>query len=136
MPHLRHVIILTLAEVMTGVLADAVVGVLTMSSRSGIGRRGMAVVGSAVHTVRDIDPDDPTNMSFLFAFECTQAVPQSVCLNDTAPKNMPPISLTVDTSHLEMSPLNDTAPQNMLPVLRTLDTSQFEMSPFRYISVY
>ena len=38
-PHFEHAIILVIAEVMTGVLADVAVGVLTISSRSGIGRR-------------------------------------------------------------------------------------------------
>ena len=41
-------------------------------------------VAVAVHTVRDIDPDEPVNMSFLLAFELTQAAPQSFWLNDTA----------------------------------------------------
>ena len=51
-PHLRHVIILTL----TGVLADVVVGVLAMITRV------TSAVAPDVHTVRDIDPDEPTNM--------------------------------------------------------------------------
>ena len=38
-PHFEHVIIRPMAEVMSGVLTDVAVGVLTMSSRSGIGRR-------------------------------------------------------------------------------------------------
>ena len=40
--------------------------------------------GEVVHTVRDIDPDEPVNMSFLLAFELVQAAPQSFRLNDVA----------------------------------------------------
>ena len=39
------------------------------------------------------------------------------------------IVFTLDTSHLEMSPLNDDASQNMLAMVVTLDTSHLEMSP-------
>ena len=81
MPHFGHVIVL------------AVVGVLTMSSRSGIGRREtyslvdrvVGSVGSDGHAVHGIDPDEPSNMLVLLAFECTQADPQSFRLNDFAP---------------------------------------------------
>ena len=38
-PHFRHVILLMIADVMNDVLTGVVIGVLTMSSRSGIGRR-------------------------------------------------------------------------------------------------
>ena len=63
-------------EMMGGVL----IGVLTTSSRSGIGRRDTCwcvvslVPGdeAGVHTTRDIDPDDPVNMPALLAFELTQ----------------------------------------------------------------
>ena len=59
--------------VMNGVL----IGVLAMSSRSDIGRRdaysrvACAVAGeeTGLHTVRDIDPDEPSNMDILLAFE-------------------------------------------------------------------
>ena len=60
---------------MTGVLADVVVGGLTMSFRSSaIGRRGTyglatRLVTGDVHTVWDIDPDDSINMNFFVAFE-------------------------------------------------------------------
>ena len=58
---------------MDGVL----IGVLVMSSRSVIGRRDtyprvfcmVPGVGTGVHTVCDIDPDEPANMSTLLAFE-------------------------------------------------------------------
>ena len=59
------------------VMAGVIIGVLAMSSRSGIGRRDaywrvasvVVRVGIDVHTVRDIDPDEPANMSVLVAFE-------------------------------------------------------------------
>ena len=41
------------------------------------------------------------------------------------------ISVTLDTSHLERSPLNDDAPVNMPFMLVTLDTSHLEMSPLK-----
>lgn len=37
------------------------------------------------HTVGDIDPDVPSNIEFLFAFELTQAGAQSFCVNADAP---------------------------------------------------
>ena len=40
--------------------------------------------GVVAHTVCDIDPDDPSNIKFLLAFEWTQADPQSLCSNDVA----------------------------------------------------
>ena len=82
-----------------------------------------------MHTVCDIDPDEKANMKFLLAFEWTQAAPQRFCLNDTAPENMSSMSVTLDTSHFEMSTLNDFAPKNIPSMLVTLDTSHFEMSP-------
>ena len=36
-PHLGHVIVLAIVEVMAGVRTDVAIGVLTISSRSGIG---------------------------------------------------------------------------------------------------
>merc|ERR1719506_3327803 len=39
--------------------------------------------------------------------------------------------VTLDTSHLEMSPLNLTAWLNMLTMLVTLDTSHLEISPLK-----
>ena len=55
--------------------------------------------------------------------------PQSVCANDDAEKKIPNMSVTLDTSHLEMSPLNDDAEWNMVRMSVTLDTSHLEMSP-------
>ena len=37
--------------------------------------------------------------------------------------------VTLDTSHLEMSPLHANAPKNMYRMVITLDTSHVEMSP-------
>ena len=65
------------------------------------------------HTADAIDPDDPANMDSLVDFECTQAVPQSSCLKDSAPANMKSMFVTLETSHLEMSLLNDLELQNI-----------------------
>ena len=59
--------------VMAGVLADLVIGVPNMSSRSNICRcdtycRVVARMGAGVHPVPDIEPGDPLNMSFLLVF--------------------------------------------------------------------
>ena len=86
-------------------------------------------VGAGVHTVSDIEPDDPSNISCFLALERTQAAPQSCRVNDCAFMNMAPMSLTLDTSHVEISQLNNFAPKNMLFMVVTLDTSQLEMSP-------
>ena len=73
----------------------------------------MALALVLVHIIWDIDPDEPANMLILVAFEYTQVVPQSSCLNILASMNMPSILITLDTSHLEMSPLNLKAPLNI-----------------------
>ena len=105
---------LAIVEVKVAVLTNVVVGVRTISSRSGI---DLCVTclrvdgeGAASHTVREIDPGEPSNMRCLLAFERTQARPQSFCLNDFASVNMLSMLDTLDTSHLERSPLNDVAP--------------------------
>ena len=41
---------------------------------------------------------------------------------------MAPMSVTLDTSHLDRSQLNDDAEANMKPMLVTLNTSHFERS--------
>ena len=41
---------------------------------------------------------------------------------------MPLMVVTLDTSHLEMSPLKDDASQNICTMFVTLDTSHFERS--------
>ena len=52
-------------------LTDVVIGVLAMSSRSIIARRDINsfVDGVEIHTVRDIDPDEPPNIKLLLACE-------------------------------------------------------------------
>ena len=62
-----------------------------------------------VHTVGDIDPDDPSNMDFFFTFDVFQLGEHSLWLKDFAFKNILVMSVTLDTSHLEMSILNDFA---------------------------
>ena len=69
------------------------------------------VVGIVVDEVAlgaQIRPDESTNIERLFAVDVLHA-PHRVCANDDAPENMPNILITLDTSHLEMSPLNDVA---------------------------
>ena len=63
------------------VLTTVVIGMRAISSRSGIGRRvaywRVTGVWTAAHTVSEIDPDEPANMSPLLDFEWTHAAPQS-----------------------------------------------------------
>ena len=66
---------------------------------------GVLVVSSVVVQIR---PDEPANISSVVAVEVCHS-PQRVCENDDAPKNISFILVTLDTSHLEMSPLNDEA---------------------------
>ena len=61
-------------------------------------------MGADVHTVSDIDPEEPSNMPFLLALDWNQSVPQSFFLNDTAFKNMSSMSVTLDTSHSAIGP--------------------------------
>ena len=49
-------------------------------------------------------------------------------LKDLAPKNISCMSVTLDTSHLEMSALKKVAPTNIFRIVVTRDTSQLEMS--------
>ena len=53
-------------------------------------------------------PAEPSNIPCLFAAERLHS-PQRVCPKDDAKRNMKPMSVTLDTSHLEMSPLNNDA---------------------------
>ena len=85
-PHFGHTIALAIVEVIAA--TDGVTGVRTINSRSGIGRRVASRGVVCVHTVRDIDPGDLSNINSLLAFEWTQATPQSVCLNDLASRNI------------------------------------------------
>ena len=85
-PHLLHVIVAAIAGP-----CEVSIGVLDISSRSGMrGRaaygRVVAGVGAGVHSdACNIEPDVPSNMRFLLAFEWTQAAAQSFALNDVAP---------------------------------------------------
>ena len=69
---------------MANLLSDVVSGVLAINSRSGFGLRVtysvvysvvyvlasvLANVGTGVHSVIEIDPDDPEKIPFLLAFE-------------------------------------------------------------------
>ena len=83
---------------MPGAAIDVVLGVSAIRIRAS-NRCG----GDTWHTISDIIPDDPTNMSLLIAFEWTQEIPQRRCMKDVAPLNMRFMSITLDTSHLEMS---------------------------------
>ena len=107
-PHLGHPLVRPIVEVTDGVL----IGFLTMSPRLGFVRLGAFLVtgmGADVHAVRDIDPGDPVNMLSLLAFELTQSSPQIFFLKDVAKRNISSMLVTLDTSHLEISPVNDDA---------------------------
>ena len=78
MPHFEHITVLrVVAGVKDDVPTGVVIGVRTISSRSGSGRRVtrgcvtcVAVGGGAdVHAVDDIDPEVPANINFLLASE-------------------------------------------------------------------
>ena len=77
MPHFGHVIVSAIVEVINDLLTGVLIGVLVMSSRSGIGRRDIcwrvtsvvAGVGTDVHAAPGIDPTEPSNMVVLLAFE-------------------------------------------------------------------
>jgi len=91
-PHLGHVLVRSIAKEIYDVLSAVLVGILTMSSRSGIfrcdtwreGYRRVAGVETGVHTAGKIDPDEPLNMSFFVDFEFTQSASQSLWLNNAA----------------------------------------------------
>ena len=58
--------------------------------------------------VLQIFPDEPSNILSLSAVEVLHS-PQSVRVKDDAPENISFMSVTLDTSHFERSPLNDDA---------------------------
>ena len=60
-----------------------------------------AAIVVAVQAVDDIDADVPSNIESFLAFELTHAAVQSFRLKSVAPKNMPRMSFTLDTSHSE-----------------------------------
>ena len=61
--------------------------------------------------VGQIAPGEPSNIPLLFAVEVSHASPQSVCAKDDALANMMFMLVTLDTSHLERSPLNLSDPR-------------------------
>ena len=69
-PHFGHVILLAIVVETAGVLTEVVIDVCTISSRSRSGRRVaclrvarlVAGVGTGVHTMSDIDPEEPANI--------------------------------------------------------------------------
>ena len=69
----------------------------------------VVVVVEVVVVVVQIRPDEPWNIASLFAFEVNHT-PQSVFAKDDAPKNISFMLVTLDTSHLEMSPSNEVVP--------------------------
>ena len=56
-----------------------------------------------------IRPDESSNIPSFFAFLEVYHAPHSVCAKDDAPENICSMLVTLDTSHLERSPLNDDA---------------------------
>ena len=71
-------------------------------------RLEVVVVVGVIVLVVQIPPEELSNISVLSAVEVYHA-PQSVCVKDDAPLNISAILVTLDTSHLERSPLNNDA---------------------------
>ena len=69
MPQFGHIII---AEVTPGMARDVVIGALATRHRA-----SHLWDNNPLHSVRNIDPGESLNMSFLVAFEWTQVAPQS-----------------------------------------------------------
>ena len=68
----------------------------------------VVVVAEVVVLIAQIRPAEPANIPYLSAVEVLHT-PQRVCAKDDAKRNICSMSVTLDTSHLEMSPLNDDA---------------------------
>ena len=68
-----------------------------------------SVVASDRGLLRQNRPDEPSNISSLFAVEVNHT-PQSVCAKDEAPLNILLMLVTLDTSHFERSALKDDTP--------------------------
>ena len=68
----------------------------------------VVVVVESLVPVEHIRPGEPSNIPSLSAVEVSHA-PQSACAKDGANRNIKSMSVTLDTSHLEMSMLNDDA---------------------------
>ena len=86
------------------------------------------VVVEVVVLVVQIRPGERANIPSFLAVEVCHS-PQSACANDDAPENISCMSVTLDTSQLDMLTLNDDAPENIFPILVTLDTSHLAISP-------
>ena len=80
MPHFGHVTIPRIVEVK----AEVLIGVRTISSRLGNGRRVTRRRCVAFVHTPDIEPGETSNIPILLAFESTQADPQIFRLNDIA----------------------------------------------------
>ena len=65
--------------------------------------------GVVAHTVCAIDPNDPSKILILVAFEDIQAAPHISCTNECAPENIASMFSTLDTSHFDRSWLNTAA---------------------------
>ena len=88
----------------------------------------------ALHAVFDINPIESENIFSWFAFEYTQATPQSFLVNAVALANIDCIERTRDTSHLEISALKTIACWNIEPMCVTRDTSHLEMSALKDVA--
>ena len=69
-----HIIAITVIETVVVVAVVMVFIVMVDAMALAV----VVVAAAVVHTVDDIDPEEPVNMLFFFAFECTQETPQSV----------------------------------------------------------
>ena len=94
----------------------------------------LVVVAAVYVLVVQICPGEPRNIPPLNAVDVVHA-PQSVCAKDDALANMTLISFTLETSHLDISPLKDGARENMASMLVTLDTFHLEMSPLNNLAL-
>ena len=79
-----------------------------MGEGEGFGLKVTELVLRVGFTEHSILPEEPSNILSLLAVEAFHA-PQRVCANFDADWNMPCMVVTLDTSHLEMSPLKDLA---------------------------
>ena len=78
------VVVIVVVVIVVDVVGMVVVTALPVTVVDGMDFVIVVVAMRAVHTVDDIDPEEPMNMSREVAFECTQEAPQSVCLKDLA----------------------------------------------------
>ena len=62
-------------------------------------------------------------MPVCVAFERTQQAPHKSCLKDLASLNISFMLIALEGCHIEMSPLNDEAPRNIPDISLTFDTS-------------